>query len=156
MKAWWLQLNTREQQLISALGSVLIVFLLFSFIWQPLNENIDKAQKKLVRQQSLLTWVKTETQRYKATKGNGSNSRSSGSLSSIVNRTAGANAIAITRMQPQGNDLQVWIDNIAFSQLLQWLERLSTQEGISVKAIDLTRGEQIGQVSVRRLQLGKN
>jgi len=156
MKAWWLQLNTREQQLVSALGFLVVVFLLFSFIWQPLNENIDKSQKKLIRQQSLLTWVQTETQRYKAAKGNGNKSRSNGSLSSIVNRTAGANAITITRMQPQGDDLQVWIDSIAFSQLLQWLERLSIQEGITVKAIDLTRGEQTGQVGVRRLQLGKN
>jgi len=155
MKAWWQQLNNREQRLVAAMSVVVFVFLFYSLIWQPLNESIVSSTKKLARHQTLLSWVNSETQRYKLAKGTSSNNRSNGSLSSVVNRTAGANGISITRMQPQGDNLQVWIDNIAFDQLLQWLEQLSANEGITVGVIDLTRGEQAGQVRVKRLQLGK-
>ena len=51
--------------------------------------------------------------------------------------------------------MQVWIDNIAFNQLLTWLEKLANNEGIHVDTIDLTKGDQPGQVRVKRLQLGK-
>ncbi|MDG1752897.1 MAG: type II secretion system protein M [Thalassotalea sp.] len=155
MKTWWLALNSREQRLIGSLAGVVSLFIFYSFVWQPLNENIEKGQKKLTRQQELLTFVSSETQRYKAEKKSGNNQASSGSLSSIVNRSAKQQAITITRIQPQSNSVQVWIDNIAFSQLLVWLEQLANKEGIQVETIDLTKGEQPGQVRVKRLQLGK-
>ncbi len=156
MKTWWLALNSREQRLIGSLAGVVLVFIFYSVVWQPLNENIENSQKKLIRQQELLTLVSSETQRYKAEKKIGNNQTSSGSLSSIVNRSAKQQAITITRIQPQNNSVQVWIDNIAFSQLLTWLEALANNEGIQVDTVDLTKGEQPGQVRVKRLQLGKN
>jgi general secretion pathway protein M len=156
MKTWWLALNSREQRLIGSLAGVVLVFIFYSVVWQPLNENIENSQKKLIRQQELLTLVSSETQRYKAEKKSGNNQTSSGSLSSIVNRSAKQQAITITRIQPQNNSVQVWIDNIAFSQLLTWLEALANNEGIQVDTVDLTKGEQPGQVRVKRLQLGKN
>jgi general secretion pathway protein M len=155
MKAWWQQLNIREQRLVMAMASVMGVFILYSFIWQPLNENLVKAEKKLLRQQALLEWVGENTARYQQSVKGGS-SQSKGSLSSIVNRTAKRNNIVITRMQPQGDDLQVWIDEVSFSQLLLWLEQLAANEKLQVKGIDLTRGEKSGAVRVRRLQLGRN
>jgi len=156
MKAWWQQLNIREQRLVSALSAVMFIFLFYSFVWQPLNESIEKSTKKLARQEALLTWVISETKRYSLAKGSSRNSSRKGSLSSIVNRTAGAKGIAITRMQPQGENLQVWIDTIAFDTLLAWLAGLSTEEGISVNAIDLSKEEESGQVRVKKLQLGKS
>ena len=59
-------------------------------------------------------------------------------------------------MQPQGDDLQVWIDEISFNQLLSWLEKLASRDGLQVKNIDLSKADQQGVVRVRRLQLGKN
>jgi general secretion pathway protein M len=156
MKAWWVALNLREQRLVGSLAAVFLMFIFYSAVWQPLNENIEKGQNKLSRQQELLTYVTSETQRYTSTKKSGAKQTSSGSLSSIINRSARKLNITITRVQPQSADIQVWIDNIAFTQLLTWLEQLSTNEGIQVKAIDITKSDQIGQVRVKRLQLGRN
>lgn len=155
MKTWWLGLNSREQGLIGSLAGVVVIFIFYSVVWQPLHENIEKGQKKLTRQQELLTFVSAETQRYQAQKRSGNGRASSGSLSSIINRSAKQQSITITRIQPQSNSVQVWIDNIAFNQLLTWLEKLANNEGIHVDTIDLTKGDQPGQVRVKRLQLGK-
>ena len=137
MKTWWQQLNLREQRLIMAMAAAISVFILYGLIWQPLNENIASSKLKIERQQALLSWVEDNTKRYKQAKLT-SGSRSGASLSSIVNRTSRQNDIIITRMQPQADDLQVWIDEISFNQLLTWLEQLASREGLRVKNIDLS------------------
>lgn len=155
MKAWWQQLNVREQKLVIVMSALVSIFILYSLIWQPLNEGIADKKLKIERQQALLTWVEENTQRYQQAKRSGG--RSSGeSLSSIINRTSRLDKINITRMQPQGDDLQVWIDEISFNALLSWLEKLASREGLQVKSIDLSKAEQQGVVRVRRLQLGKS
>lgn len=155
MKTWWQQLNIREQRLVVVMSALISIFILYGLIWQPMNESIETSKLKIERQQKLLTWVQESAQRYQQAKRNGV--RSSGeSLSSIVNRTSRLEKISITRMQPQGDDLQVWIDEISFNQLLSWLEKLASRDGLQVKNIDLSKADQQGVVRVRRLQLGKN
>ncbi len=155
MKTWWQQLNIREQRLVVVMSALISIFILYSLIWQPMNESIATSKLKIERQQKLLTWVQESAQRYQRAKRNGGNS-SGESLSSIVNRTSRIEQISITRMQPQGDDLQVWIDEISFNQLLSWLEKLASRDGLQVKNIDLSKADQQGVVRVRRLQLGKN
>ena len=155
MKTWWQQLNIREQRLVTVMSVVISIFILYGLIWQPLNENIEKKKLKIARQQALLTYVAENTQRYQQAKRSGGSSNGA-SLSSIVNRTSRTHNITITRMQPQGDDLQVWIDEISFNQLLTWLEQLASRDGLQVKNIDLSLADQQGVVRVRRLQLGKN
>lgn len=155
MKTWWQQLNIREQRLVVVMSALISIFILYSLIWQPMNESIATSKLKIERQQKLLTWVQESAQRYQRAKRNSGNS-SGESLSSIVNRTSRIEQISITRMQPQGDDLQVWIDEISFNQLLLWLGKLASRDGLQVKNIDLSKADQQGVVRVRRLQLGKN
>ena len=105
IKVWWRGLNIREQRLVLAMGSVISVFLLYSLIWQPLNENLAKTEKTLASRQALLTWVTENTARYQNVQSTGGSKKSSGSLSSIINRTANQQQLTITRMQPQGGEL---------------------------------------------------
>ncbi len=155
IKSWWQGLNLREKKLVLVMGTAISVFLFYSFLWLPLNENLAKTTKKLASRQALLTWVTDNTARYQRVKSTGGNKNNSGSLSSIINRTANQQQLTITRMQPQGEMLQVWLDNAPFNQLLFWLEHLANQEGLQVQAIDLTQGDNEGEVRVRRLQLTK-
>jgi len=155
IKTWWQGLNVREQRLVWAMGSVISVFLLYALLWQPLNDNVTQTQKRLASRQALLTWVTDNTARYQHVKSSTGVKKSSGSLSSIVNRTANQQQLTITRMQPQGETLQVWLDNAPFTQLLFWLEHLANNEGLQVQAIDLTKSDNEGEVRVRRLQLAK-
>jgi general secretion pathway protein M len=155
MKVWWQQLNTREQRLVASMAVVFLVFIFYSAIWQPLNNGLTEAQSKLARQQELLTWVQENTALYQQARRSSGNVKANGSISSIANRSAKTYKLTITRMQPQGDDLQVWIDSTPFTQLLFWLEHLANNEGLQVKAIDLTQGDRVGEVSVRRLHLAK-
>lgn len=154
MKEKWQNLNAREQKLVIGMAAAVICFLFYSTIWQPLNDGIAKAEKKIGRQTELLAWVKEKTAIAKQSRSN--NRASGGSISSIVSRTAKRNNVVITRIQPTGDDIQVWIDQVVFSHFLQWLNQLVISEGLHVKAVDLSDTEQAGVVKVRRLQLGKS
>ena len=155
MKTWWQQLKSSEQRIVTVLAAVVVMFLFYSLVWQPLENNINATQKKLVRQQALQTWVEENTHRYQQSQKRSVSSGSNASLSSIVNRSADRNNISIARLQPQGEDLQVWIDEVPFTKLLSWLEFLANNEGLLVKSIDLSKADRNGVVKVRRLQLGK-
>ncbi len=155
IKAWWQGLNLREQRLVVIMGSVVLVFLLYSLIWQPLNDNLAKAEKKLANRQMLLTWVSGNIINYQRVNRIGASKKSNISLSSIINRTAHQQQLTITRMQPQGDNLQVWLDSAPFTQLLFWLEHLVNNEGLQVQAIDVIQSDKQGEVRVRRLQLAR-
>ncbi len=155
IKAWWQGLNLREQWLVSILGTFISVFLLYSFIWQPLNENLIKTEQKVASRQALLTWVTDNTARYKRVESTSGGKKSNGSLSSVINRTANKQQLTITRMQTQGDTVQVWLDSAPFTQLLFWLENMANNENLQVLAIDLAEGKNQGEVRVRRLQLAR-
>lgn len=155
MKEWWQGLNNQERRLVLVGGIFVVIFLLYKLIWQPLNDSIDKTQNKLEKQQELLVWVTNETARYASASRSSGARKSGGSLSSIVNSTARQNNIQIARLQPQNQDVQVWVDDVAFNQLLSWLEQLSSRQELVVKSIDLSKGSAPGQVQVKRLQLGR-
>jgi general secretion pathway protein M len=156
MKAWWQQLNGREQQLVLAMTVAVGFFVFYSVIWQPLNKSLADAQNKLTRQQQLLSWVQENTALYQQQKKSVGKSSFSGSISSVANSSARKFKLTVTRMQPQGEDLQVWIDSTPFTQLLFWLEHLANNEGLQVKAINLSQGDTVGEVNVRGLHLTRS
>ncbi|WP_286264534.1 type II secretion system protein M [Thalassotalea atypica] len=155
MKQWWTQLAEKEQRLLMLMSVFVVCFLFYHLLWQPVNEGLDKESKKLARHQALLSYVEQHTSQYQAALRSGGNSKATGSLSSIVNRVAKAHQINISRVQPQGDDIQVWIEQVAFNQLLLWLADLTEKNGLQVKTIDISEGNAEGAVNIRRLQLGK-
>jgi len=155
IKSWWQGLNLREQRLLLFTSSAFSVFLLYSVVWLPLNEHLAQTEQKLANRQALLAWVTDNTARYQKVKSSDGGKQTSGSLSGIINRTANQYQLTITRMQPQVDSVQVWLDSASFTSLLFWFEHLANNESLQVQAIDLVQSDTQGEVRVRRLQLGR-
>jgi general secretion pathway protein M len=58
-------------------------------------------------------------------------------------------------MQPQGDELQVWVDQAPFNDVLSWLQSLE-KSGVIIMDIDLAETGDPGLVKIRRLKLGKS
>jgi general secretion pathway protein M len=151
IKQKWQQLQPQEKQLVLITAVIVGVYLFWLLIWQPLNQNIESTSKKIAKEQELLTWVATQTARFEQSK-QGTVFR--GSLTAAVNQSAKQQGIVVSRMQPQQEMLQVWVEDIAFDKLLNWLSQLN-QQGIQVVNIDIQQTDVPGVVQVKRLQLGK-
>jgi len=106
-------------------------------------------------QQQTLTYVKQTANKIAGLKQSGAKPTMSGSLSSVVNQTAGSYGLVITRMQPQGDKIQVWMDDVPFDALLSYLNDLVQQKGLSLESVDLAEADAPGYVKVRRIQLAQ-
>lgn len=154
---WWRGLSAREQRLVAVGGSVLLVGLFYWLVWQPLGNRIEERERQVKSQQQTLIWLKEKGEQVLAAQaGSGRNIDLGGTLDGVVNRTAFNHKIKIARLQPQGQELQVWIDQVAFDDLLMWLAELTDKYGVRVQVIEVAR-EQLpaGMVKVRRLQVSR-
>ncbi|WP_299072128.1 type II secretion system protein M [uncultured Paraglaciecola sp.] len=155
LKKMFLELSSQEQRLIM-LSAILVLFAIFYWgIWSPLNASLERDKVAVKNQTELLVWVQKNANRAMQLRSSGNASTSlSGSLPQAVNQSASRMKIAISRMQPQGDELQVWIDQAPFNDLLSWLQSLE-KTGVSILDIDIAESDVPGQVKIRRLKLGK-
>lgn len=158
LQSWWRGISAREQRLVAVGGCVLLIGLFYWAIWQPVANRIAERERQVVNQQQTLAWLKEKGQEVLAMQGEqGRQIDTGGTLDGVVNRTAFNQKIKIARLQPQGQELQVWIDTVPFDDLLIWLATLSDQYGVQVQIIELAReGLAPGLVKVRRLQLSRS
>ena len=156
LKSTFLQLSEREQRLVIISAVLVIVAIFYWGIWSPLNTSLEQGQTAVNNQTELLAWVQKNANRAAQLRSSGdNNTRFSGSLPQAVNQSASRMKIAISRMQPQGDELQVWIDQAPFNDILSWLQSME-KTGVSILDIDITESDLPGQVKIRRLKLGKS
>lgn len=156
IKQKYSQLTEREQRLVLLSGIVMVIGLFYWLVWAPLNLSITTNRKAVEEQQQLLTWVQKNALRatqLRSAKGVGANFN--GSLPQTVNQTAAQVDIAISRMQPQGEELQVWVDQAPFNDVLSWLQALEKM-GIRILDLDIAEADVAGHIKIRRLKLGKS
>lgn len=157
LQGWWHSISTREQRLVAVGGSILLIGLCYWLIWQPMANRIAERERQVQNQQQTLAWLKEKGQEVLALQASsGRQIDTSGTLDGVVNRTAFNQKIKIARLQPQGQELQVWIDTVPFDDLLLWLATLSDQYGVQIQIIEVARENLApGLVKVRRLQLSR-
>lgn len=147
---------TDREKILVIISAVLVCIAMFYFVvWSPLNKALVHQKQLLDNQQSLLVWVEESATRAKQLRlSSGSTQSFSGSLPQTINRTTAKHNIAISRMQPQGEELQVWIDEVPFNDMLDWLKSMEAM-GVVILQADIAEADTPGYIKVRRLQLGK-
>ncbi|MBR7630548.1 GspM family type II secretion system protein ExeM [Aeromonas popoffii] len=157
LQGWWRSISAREQRLVAVGGSCLLIGLCYWMVWQPIDNRIAERERQVLSQQQTLAWLKEKGEEVLAMQGGqGRQMDTSGTLEGVVNRTAFNQKIKIARLQPQGQELQVWIDTVQFDDLLIWLATLADQYGVQVQVIEVARENLApGLVKVRRLQLSR-
>ncbi|MDP5030407.1 type II secretion system protein M [Paraglaciecola sp.] len=155
VKAYYTQLSEREQRLVLISGILLVVAVFYWGIWSPLSQSVERGQAALNSQQELLLWVQKNANRAKQLQGSvGQNTTFTGSLAQEVNQSASRLNITISRMQPQGDELQVWVEQVPFNDVLSWLQSMETK-GVLILDVDVAETSAPGQIKIRRLKLGK-
>ncbi|WP_432460316.1 MULTISPECIES: type II secretion system protein M [unclassified Agarivorans] len=155
MKQWWQSLNKREQNLVMLASILCFVAVLYWGVWSPVAQANQAAKQRLATQQQTLLWAQQQGAVILA---NGHTQANAGTIkvNQAVSSSARQQRISISRIQPKGDsEVEVWIENVPFNQLLGWLNMLSQRYGVVVESIDLDEGKQAGMVGVRRLRLGK-
>lgn len=151
---WFLALSESEQKLLKFGSIFFVIFILYSTV-SGLNSGVADAEDQLDKQLKLNTWADQQIAIIKGAKGTtGKSTSSQGSMTQIINTTARRLNITIDRIQPQKTDLvKVGIDEIGFNTLMNWLQTLQSQHGVTAKNIDFAKSDKTGVVNIRRLDL---
>lgn len=146
----FLDLEKREQNALIGLAAFFVVLIFYLGIWTPLNTFVDDSRQDRNRHLELLQYLKSTEAEAKASTGTQARNTMSGqAMLTQVSRTAQNVGINPSRMQPEGADaVSVWFDNVAFTRLMLWLERLEGR-GIVVRQVTIDRQDNPGQVSSR-------
>lgn len=157
MKHWWLTLNQRERQMVIICGIALIAAVLYWGLYSPLSNHVAESEAQLERQQKTLTWAKQQGERILSAGGVRSLSAEADgdvNLNKAINASATSNQIVISRMQPRGESIDIWIDDVEFNRLITWLVVLKQKHRLTVENLDIVAKDTPGVVSVKRLRLG--
>ncbi|NKF52496.1 type II secretion system protein M [Shewanella sp. WXL01] len=155
LQNWWRGLAQREQQLVGTCAVFAIIGILYWGIWTPIANAQEEAERNFASANATLNHVKQTASKIAGLQQTGGKPKANGSLSSIVNSTAGKYKLVITRMQPQGDKIQLWMDDVPFEALLNYLFDLVESKGLTLDSVDLAESDQAGFVKVRRVQLSR-
>lgn len=155
LKKWFTSLSEREQKLVIVASGVAIVGIFYFAIWSPMSSAVENQKNALVGEKQLLSWVNQQSSRAVILRQSSNKTTFSGSLTQVVNQTTRSANIPVARMQPQGEELVVSVDQVIFNDFLLWLAVLESR-GVVILQSDVSEVDQQGFVQVRRLQLGKS
>jgi len=147
------KLNPRERLIVVGGGLVLFVVGIYLFAWEPLLEKQQALNSSIKSQQGLHDWMLRSAAEVKSLKGSGRHKTlNAGAMQSVINRTAktalpGAVIKRIEKNRQQG--IQVWIEQVAFDDMVKWLGNLQQGKGIRVASMVSERTNQVGRVNVR-------
>lgn len=155
MKVWFAGLSEREQKLVS-IGGVVAIFVIFYFgVWSPISVATEEQKLAVQSDKQLLSWVQEQSSRATILRQSSNKTAFVGSLTQVINQTTRNSNIPVARMQPQGEELLVSIDQVIFNDFLKWLNILENR-GVIIIQSDVSEVNSQGYVQVRRLQLGKS
>ena len=155
LKQKFTALTEREQRLVLLSGLVILLGIFYWGLWAPLNQSISQQSQLLESNKKLVSWVEEQGQKAAHLRRTQSSPRQvTGSLPQLVTSTSSNHSLSISRMQPQGDEIQVWIDEAPFNSLVGWLNELETR-GIVIEQLDVAVANATGMIKVRRLVLTK-
>ena len=152
MKQWWESLSDTERKQLMGVGALVFVLLFYFMVWVPLADSVEKKQTEIDKQIELNAWSKNAIAQIQSGAGQ---KRDYGSLSQIINGSTRQYNISIARMNPTNDTMNVVIDEVVFTTLMQWLAYIEQRQGIKIHNIDVSLGDDPGVVRVSRLVLGK-
>ncbi|MCL9776450.1 type II secretion system protein M [Vibrio methylphosphonaticus] len=151
-QSWWISISQREQRLVIVCSVFLILGIIYWGILSPFAMRTELAQSRIQSEKQLLSWVKEQANQITEKRQAGGVVVSKQALNQIITSSTGRFNIELIRMQPRGEELQVWIKPIPFEFFVNWLFYLQETHGVNVEIMDIDKADQSGVIDVNRLQ----
>ena len=153
MKQWLSGLNNRERRIVLAGAAFVLIILLYLMVWEPLVSKRDQLRVSVKAQQSTYEWMQQAAKEIGRISGRGvSVKKHQGSLLGTISNSAksalkGASLKRVEEDRQQG--VRIWIEQVAFDDLIRWLGQIQQQYGIRVSSMVSERHSKAGRVNVR-------
>ena len=143
-------LQSSEQRAVTILGVFAVVVVIYLGVWAPASDWRVIAEQERDSQFETLSMMKETESQARAAARERPTETAEGSLLSIVSSSTQEQGINPNRLQPEGeNAVSLWFDNVAFSSVMQLLERMAAIPGVEVQQLVIDGSEEPGQVRAR-------
>jgi general secretion pathway protein M len=155
MKSWFNSLQLREKQFLIAGSTVVAAFMIYLLIWVPFDRNTKKLERQIENNKEIYANMQQMAPRIRALQRNGgkvSRQSSTASLTSLIYQTGQSRlqGAQLKRVEEgQKRTVRVWIEKVAFDDMLIWLETLQKRHGINVDSFVADKQAEAGRVNVR-------
>jgi len=157
VKAWFAQLNQREQMSVLALGLAVALYLIYVLLWSPLASKRDSLELQNHNVAGTLQRVDAMVSELLHLRDTGVQAGSRRNLTSLINQSTSRMQLQVSRLQPNSRgEIQVRMENAAFDDVLAWLHEMEYREGLLVREVSITQAGAVGRVNatVRIAQAG--
>jgi len=157
VKAWFAQLEQREQLSLVVLGFALALYLLYTLLWSPLDSQRDQLVLQNQGVASSLQRVDALVSEITQLRDSGGRSSQRRNLTSLINQSTARLELQVSRLQPNSRgEIQVRLEGAAFDDLLLWLHEMEYREALLVREVSITQSGTAGRVNatVRVAQAG--
>lgn len=154
MREMWQNLTLREQKMLMLALPLVLLALVYLLIIRPMNDRLimadlahDAAAARYQRVLDLAARVNSQgtskpAQTMAVTAGDTD-------MRSTLTNSALASGISISRLQPAGKRLSLWVDRVAAVDLFQWLDRLDVENGLSPVQLVIEKNDDGTSLSVQ-------
>lgn len=148
---WWEERAPSERRILLLLGFVLVVFILYSLLWQPMLTARNQARSDYVAARQTYNWMAANASAIDAVRGH-----SQGAVSANnhwvrnINQSAAAAGLALKGFTPQGNQsVRVALEAQPFANVMQWFSQLRQQAGVAPASVVISASNSPGRVNVQ-------
>jgi len=150
LKEKFAALDKRDQIMLGVLALALALYILVGQLWLGIMDSRDLMAKRVAANDKLITWMQGSVNEIMSLKGGGSASAADRlSLSQLAQQAAKKSNLRMSRFQPKGDEGQVWLDKVPFSDVLSFLVTLEQQYGVTVLSSSINTANQAGLVNAR-------
>ncbi|MCK4870123.1 MAG: type II secretion system protein M [Gammaproteobacteria bacterium] len=153
IKKWWHTLAAREQKIVTTGGTIAIILIIYTLIWQPFSSAVNNAKKDVINKRNLVTWMQHATARITALRANGNMRQniSNTSLLTFVDNSLRSNNLNryVTQIKQADNSkVALNFNSAPFDELISWLTKIWQQDGINTTNATFQKTDNQGLVKV--------
>lgn len=147
---WFNGREPREQLFLSAAAALILLAIAYLAVWQPVASWRDASVGAAVRLQSDLAYMQRTlpAAQARARASQPERGQSRPRLKTITD-TARAAGLSISQYRPSGDSYEITLDGKPFNDILQWLDSLAQNNGITVIEASISADSTPGYVRAR-------
>lgn len=137
---WWFERDDRERTLLSVMGIMIVLFLLYFLLYLPLKQHRTQLQYQYQAALSDAAIVESAILEASRIKENDSQRlvTSDADIRQVISQSAQQLGLTLTRLQPdQTSGLNVWVDSVETVVFYKWVLELQKKHGIYVARASL-------------------
>ena len=149
MNKWLLRFNTREQLSLLVMSAAVALYVLFAWVWTPLDSARDDMALRNQSTVELLQRVDAMVSEVRALKAAGGGNTRQRNLTSLINQTTRSHNLSVTRLQPNSRgDIQVRMEGAPFDDVMTWLHVIELRERLVIQELSLTKAGGSGLINL--------